>query len=79
MTDRWARWDRERKRARGKGTASTDRPHRAAREREGVSVHAGANRRGLPVRHRGHAGARVGLVRLGLNGPKWLFLFPGNF
>jgi hypothetical protein len=77
MTDRWARWDRERKRARGKGTTSTDRPHRAARGREGVSVHAGANRRGPPVRHQGHAGARVGLVWLGLNGSKWFFYFQG--
>jgi hypothetical protein len=32
-TDRWGRWDRERERARGKGTAPTYRPHRTARER----------------------------------------------
>jgi hypothetical protein len=72
---------RERERARGKGTALTDRPHRAARGREGVSAQAGAERQGPPVRHRGHAGAgaHVGLGRLGLNGPKWLFLFPRNF
>jgi hypothetical protein len=34
MTDRWAQRDRERERAWGKGTALTDRPHRAARGRE---------------------------------------------
>jgi hypothetical protein len=48
---------RERERARGKGTAPTDRPHRAARGREGVSAQAGADRWGPPVRHRGHVGA----------------------
>jgi hypothetical protein len=46
-----------------------------------VSAQVGADRQGPPVRHRWHAGtsARVGLGQLGLNGPKWLFLFPGNF
>jgi hypothetical protein len=79
--DSWARRDRERERARGKGTALTDWPHKAVRGREGVSVQAGADRRGPPVRHRGPAGAgaHAGLGWLGLNGSKWLFLFPGNF
>jgi hypothetical protein len=30
-------------------------------------------------RGRAGAGTRAGLGRLGLNGLKWLFLFPGNF
>jgi hypothetical protein len=76
MTDRWARQDRERERARGKGTASIDRPHRAARGRESERARVGADRRGPPVRHRGRARG-LGLVgRLGLN---WVFYFPGNF
>jgi hypothetical protein len=37
--DRWGRWDRDRERAWGERTAPTARPHRAAREREGVSAH----------------------------------------
>jgi hypothetical protein len=66
MTERWARRDRERERARGKGTAPTDRPHRAARGRESEPARVGADRRCPHVRHRGHAGA--GARRLGLVG-----------
>jgi hypothetical protein len=73
---------------RGKRARGREKRHRQAwpmgqqeregeRERTGVGV----DRRCPPIRHRGRAGAsaRVGLGRLGLNGPKWLFLFPGNF
>jgi hypothetical protein len=60
--DRWGRRDSER--ARGKRTAPTARPHRAARERERGSERArvGTDRRGPPVRHRRRAGtsARAG-------------------
>jgi hypothetical protein len=66
MTDRWARQGKERERAREKGTTPTDRPHRAARGRESECARVGADRRGPPVRHRGHAGA--GTRRLGLVG-----------
>jgi hypothetical protein len=69
----------EREWARGKGTTPTDRPHKATRGREGVSAQAGADRRGPPVRHREHAGARGGLGWLGLNGPKWLFSISREF
>jgi hypothetical protein len=56
---------------------SADRSAPRCSEREGGSerAQACADKRGPPVRHRG----RVGLGRLGLNGLKWLFLFPGNF
>jgi hypothetical protein len=68
--NRWGRRDRERERerARGKRTAPTAQPHRAARERGSERARVGANRRGTPVRHRRQAGARgLGLVgRFGL-------------
>jgi hypothetical protein len=52
-----------------------DKPGPRGSEREGARV--GADRRDLRVRHRGRAGAGLGLVgRLGLN---WVFYFPGNF
>jgi hypothetical protein len=49
--DRWGRWDREREWVRGKRTALTALPHRAARERGSERARVGADRRGLPVRH----------------------------
>jgi hypothetical protein len=57
--------EREREQARGKGTVLTDRPHRAARGREIERARVGVDRRGLPVRHRGRAGARAWLVLVG--------------
>jgi hypothetical protein len=52
--DRWRRRDRER--ALGKRTAPTARPHRGARERGSERARIGADRRGLPVKHRMRAG-----------------------
>jgi hypothetical protein len=50
------------------------------REREGgESARVGADRRGPPVRHRGHAGAGAGLGLVGQLGLNWVFYFPGNF
>jgi hypothetical protein len=88
----WSTGQRERERA---GAAENNGADRVGpRDREGDDradertaptslAHGtvGADRRGPPVKHRGRAGAgaRVGLGRFGLNGPKWLFLFPGNF
>jgi hypothetical protein len=57
-------------------------PRGSEREGERGRAQACADRRGPPVRHgRGGtgAGAHAGLGRLGLNGLKWLFLFPENF
>jgi hypothetical protein len=71
--------ERERAGAGKRNGADKPAPQSIEREREGVSVQAGVDRRGPPVRHRWHAGARGGLGQLGLNGPKWLFLLPGNF
>jgi hypothetical protein len=62
---------------RGKGTAHIARSHRAARGRGGVSARARqTDRRSPPVRAGGRA---CKLGRLGLTGPDWPFLFPGNF
>jgi hypothetical protein len=68
MTDRWGRRDRER--ARGKRTALTARPRRAARERGSEHARVSADRRGPPVRHRGRAGAGA-LAQAGLIGLAW--------
>jgi hypothetical protein len=65
---------------RGKRTALTDRPHRAARERGSGRAWVGADRRGPPVRHRGRASAGArGLGLVGWFGPNWLFPFSWNF
>ena len=54
-------------------------PRSSERERGREGALVGADRRDLPIRHRGRAdaGARMGLGRLGLNGLKWLFYFQG--
>jgi hypothetical protein len=78
-TDRWGRRDRERACTGKRNGADRSAPQNSERERGRAGV--GADRRGPPVRRRGRAGAgaRVGLGWLGLNGPKWIFLFSGNF
>jgi hypothetical protein len=65
-TDRWGQQDRERERARGKGTTLTDRPHRAARGRGEERVH-GRDRLtgGVHLSAWAGAGARARWVDLG--------------
>jgi hypothetical protein len=69
----------EREWARGERTAPTALAHGAARQRgrEGALARQ-ADRRGPPV-STGERGRASKLGRLGLTGPDWLFLFPGNF
>jgi hypothetical protein len=61
----------------GKRTAPIARPHRAARERGGVSAQARQTHSRGPLVSAGRRGRKLG--RLGLTGPDWLFLFPGDF
>jgi hypothetical protein len=70
---------RERAGTRKRNGADRSAPKSSERERERESEHTrvGANRRGPPVRHRGHAGVQAGLS--GPNGLKWVFYFLGNF
>jgi hypothetical protein len=65
-------WARPRRGIVGGRLGMTDK----SSEREGVSAQAGAD---SGPRLSGTEGTRAGLGWLGLNGPKWLFLFPGNF
>ena len=67
---------REREWARG-GENGADSSGPWGSEREGALARQ-ADRRGVPVSAGGCGRARK-LVRLGLTGPDWLFLFPGNF
>jgi hypothetical protein len=66
------------KRARGREDGADKLgPRGSERERGREGALVGANRRGLPVRHRVRARRGLGLVgRLGLN---WVFYFLGNF
>jgi hypothetical protein len=58
-----------------------DRSAPQSSERERGSERTGFHRQAGPAyqapRARGHGRGRVGLGQLGLNGLKWLFLFPG--
>jgi hypothetical protein len=78
--DRWGRRGRERERVRAREIASTARPHRAARERGGVSTLGLVPTGGTRLLDAGGARARVrarGLGLLGCLGRNGLFLFPG--
>jgi hypothetical protein len=56
-TDRWGRRGRERSGRTCERTAPTSLAHRAARERGREGALVGADMRGPPVKHKGHAGA----------------------
>jgi hypothetical protein len=66
MTDKWARWDRERESGRGEKERRRQIGPTEQREGESERARVGADRWGPLVRHRGHAGA--GARRLGLIG-----------
>jgi hypothetical protein len=74
--DGWGLRGRERAHACGEETTSTDRPNRAARERERERGHAGWHRQAGPACQ----APRARWDRP--NGPTWaelVFYFPGNF
>ena len=70
----------EREWPRARGTVPTRLAHWAAGGREGRERAGETGRQAGSACERGRALERAGgLGRLGLTGPHWLFLFPGNF